>query len=160
MTENLCINALAPDWEFVSDKVMGGISEGEVVQCADEGARLTGQVSLENNGGFVQMAFDLEPDGAARDVSDWTGLQMEVRGNDERYEVRLRTEQLSRPWQSYMLDFHATSEWQTLQLPFGHFMPHRTEIPLELTALRRVGVLGIGREFFADITVKSVALYR
>lgn len=160
MSEEFDLQRLEPEWEFVSDQVMGGVSEGEVSRQHQKGARLTGQVSLDNNGGFVQMAFDLQPDGGAIDVSTWKGLQMEVCGNGESYEVRLRTEQLTRPWQSYTLDFNTTKSWQTTQLPFAHFMPHRTEVPLDLSGLRRIGVLAIGREFVADVTVRSIALYR
>ena len=46
------------DWEFISDNVMGGISFGKLQFISEEGytfARLTGKVSLENNGGFIQF---------------------------------------------------------------------------------------------------------
>ena len=45
-------------WEFVSDKVMGGISEGKFEILKDKKnnfLRLSGIVSTENNGGFIQI---------------------------------------------------------------------------------------------------------
>ena len=38
--------------------------------------RLTGQVSLENNGGFVQMAFDINNDGSIFDASKYEGIEL------------------------------------------------------------------------------------
>lgn len=149
---------LTPNWEFVADAVMGGVSTGEV-RNDPEGTRLTGRVSLDNNGGFVQMAFNLA-DGAAVDVSAWDGLEIDVCGNGEVYDMRLRTDQLKRPWESYRASFLAEPEWRCLRLPFSGFHPHRTEIPLDLKRLRRIGVLAIGRAFDADVTVRAVRFYR
>jgi len=56
-----------------------------------------GDVSLENNGDFVQIALDLAPDSNTFDASAWTGLQLDVFGNDEEYGVHLRTSDLTRP---------------------------------------------------------------
>ena len=153
---------LHPDWEFVADRVMGGQSTGAVTQSdlTDGGtARLTGNVSLDNNGGFIQMAFDLE-DGAAFDASGWAGLTLKVRGNGERYDVRLRTTDLTRPWQSYRTEFTASADWTLLHLPFADFAAHRTEIEFDPAKLRRIGVLAVGRAFAADVTVARVGLYR
>ena len=45
-------------WCFVTDKVMGGLSKGSL-EVIREGNnyfyRMTGELSLENNGGFIQF---------------------------------------------------------------------------------------------------------
>ena len=49
-------------WQLVTDRVMGGVSDGTLVRETVSGRpalRMRGDVSLENNGGFVQMALDL-----------------------------------------------------------------------------------------------------
>ncbi|KIN61182.1 Complex I intermediate-associated protein 30 [Sulfitobacter noctilucae] len=153
---------LSPVWEYVADTVMGGVSTGQIEPIAMDGmiaTRLTGDVSLDNDGGFVQMAFDLRPDGAALDASAFTGIEITVRGNDEPYDLRLRTDQLERPWQSFRTDFQATPEWQTLRIPFASVTPHRTDVLFDPARLRRIGVLAIGREFHADITVAQIGFY-
>ena len=153
---------LAPDWEFVADRVMGGVSRGQITPERLDGRsamRLTGKVSLENNGGFIQMAFDLNR-GAAFDASGWTGIELDVRGNGETYEVRLRTDALTRPWQSFRAAFTAPRDWETVQLPFERFEAHKTEAVFDPARLRRVGVLAIGRVFDADVAVAAVRLYR
>ena len=43
-------------WEYISDKVMGGISDGkaEIINGEDLFLRLSGNVSTKNNGGFIK----------------------------------------------------------------------------------------------------------
>ena len=45
-------------WQYISDQTMGGISNGQAVLDKDGDiifARLTGNVSTANNGGFIQI---------------------------------------------------------------------------------------------------------
>ena len=142
---------------------MGGVSEGSLHLIEIDGrsaARLTGTVSLDNNGGFVQMGFDLSPDGRAYDASDWDGVAFDLRGNGEVYDIRLRTDELTRPWQSYRVQVIAPTKWTTIALRFEDFTAHRTDIPFDPARLRRIGVLGIGRAFEADVAVAAVRLLK
>jgi hypothetical protein len=150
-------------WEFVGDRVMGGVSGGEMVREAVAGRpalRLRGDVSLENDGGFVQIALDLCARGGVVDARRWTGIEIDVFGNGERYNLHLRTADVVRPWQSYRADFVAPAEWSTVRLPFRRFEPHRIEAPLDLSALRRLGIVAIGRAFEADVAVGRLEFYR
>lgn len=154
---------LDPDWEYVADSVMGGVSTGRATRATQDGKdamRLQGQVSLDNNGGFVQMAFDLGDDNEVFDASGFTGIWLEVRGNGEEYDLRLRTDELQRPWHSFRSDFVATGEWTIVRLPFDTFERHRTDLAFDPARLRRVGVLAIGREFEADVSVAGVGFYK
>jgi len=154
---------LTPAWEYVSDTVMGGVSSGEIKteKVAERLAtRLTGRVSLQNNGGFLQMAFDLHSDAHPFNASEWSGIEIDVYGNGEAYDIRLRTDQLARPWQSYRTAFIASETWTTFQLPFDDFEPHRTEIQFDPHRLKRIGILAIGRVFDVDIAVSAIKLYR
>ena len=151
------------DWDYVADGVMGGLSRGGMTREVYKGrmaAVLRGDVSLENNGGFVQIAFNLPADHTGFDASAWQGIKLEVCGNGALYDIRLRSLELTRPWQSYRAEFHAASTWQSIHIPFAELAPHRTESPLDLTKLRRMGILGIGREFHAEIAIASAGLYR
>ena len=156
------MHELNPDWEYVADTVMGGVSTGQISQATSRGragTRLTGEVSTENDGGFIQMAFDLAPDGGAFDASGFAGVEIEVRGNGEKYELRLRTTDTEKPWESFRHPFTTTPKWTTLHLPFTAFDAHRTEVAFDPAHLRRMGVLAIGREFAADVSVAAVRLY-
>lgn len=152
---------LTQPWEFVSDAVMGGNSSGQIETLYVDGrfaTRLTGDVSLENNGGFVQMAFDINGGGEPFDASDWNAVEVDVFGTGEEYDFRLRTADLDRPWQSYRASFVAPHRWTTVHIPFVEFKAHKTDIPLDLKRMRRMGILAIGRVFSADIAVSGVRL--
>lgn len=149
-------------WELIADRVMGGVSSGEMKREHVGGRpalRIRGDVSLENNGGFVQIALDLAPDGGVVAARHWTGIEIEVFGNGERYNLHLRTADVVRPWQSYRADFIATSEWRTVRLPFATFEPHRIDVPLDLAHLRRLGIVAIGRAFAADVAIGKLQFY-
>lgn len=151
----------ASGWTLVSDGVMGGVSHGRVTRetlGGREAVRLRGTVSTENNGGFLQIALDLAPRGATFDARGWVGLALEVFGNGQTYNLHLRTTDLDRPWQSYRQVFAAPPRWTTVCLPFADFAPHRTDRPLDLGRLRRVGIVAIGREFEADIALAAMRL--
>ena len=149
-------------WRVVSDTVMGGASSGSLIPTETEGRRclrLTGNVSLENNGGFVQASLDLSSAGLL-DASDYSGIEIEIYGNGEVYNLHLRTEDTQIVWQSYRISFHALPHWQTLRLRFADFQPHRIDIPLDLKKLRRLGIVAIGREMQADLCIGRMALFR
>ncbi len=153
--------SIGTSWRGVSDRVMGGVSASSVVADRVAGRaclRLTGDVRLDNNGGFIQAALDLSPTGSL-DASAWRGVRLVVHGNGETYNVHLRTADTVRPWQSYRHAFAATAQWREVRLPFGQFRPHRLSAPLDLTTLRRLGVVAIGRAFHADVCIGEVALY-
>jgi hypothetical protein len=153
------LSTIGTRWQLFTDRVMGGVSNGTMTRemVADRPAiRMRGDVNLENNGGFIQIAIDLVPDGKARDASDWGGVELDVFGNGEEYNIHLRTEDLTQPWQSYRQNFRAGPQWQTVYFRFEDFVPYRTDIALDIRRLRRVGIVAIGRAFSADLCVGAL----
>lgn len=146
-------------WRVFTDRVMGGVSSANVIPTVVDGlrcVRLRGQVSLENNGGFVQASLDL---GEALDGSAYRGIELKVCGNGEIYNLHLRTDDTCIVWQSYRASFQAGTHWQTIRLAFDDFEPHRIDIPLDRSRLRRLGVVAIGRAMQADICLAGISLY-
>jgi len=91
-------------WSFFTDRVMGGVSTGQATFVSENGdlyAHMTGKVSTENNGGFIQIRMEL-PNAAPEGSS---GVRLLVRGNDQRYFVHLRTRGTMLPWQYYQAGF-------------------------------------------------------
>jgi hypothetical protein len=80
-----------------------------------------------------------------------------VRGNGEKYSVHLRTPDNVRPWQSYRANFTAGPDWKTIDLPLEPLVPYRLEAALDTTRLRRIGLVAIGRAFYADLAVSGLA---
>lgn len=149
-------------WRLVTDGVMGGVSSGTLKNDSIEGKpcmRLRGEVSLKNNGGFIQAAMDVD-DTPAGNASDYQGIMLEVYGNDEEYNLHLRTGDVWLPWQSYRASFAAKPQWQIIKLPFSKFTGYRIRTPLDLAQLKRIGVVATGREFAADLCIGQLALYR
>ena len=154
-------SALGPSWYMVMDSVMGGVSSGTLAPASvgqRDCLRLQGDVRLENNGGFLKASLDIE-DTPARDASDYSGIVMEVYGNDEAYSLHLRTGDLWLPWQSYRTTFEAPARWRIVQLPFAEFSAYRTGKPLNMKKLERIGVLAIGRAFTADVCIGRIGFY-
>ena len=120
--------------------------------------RLNGQVSVENNGGFIQAAIDLSTKGEF-DASGYTGIFVDVYGINESYNIHLRTSEIQKPWQSYRLSFIPEQEWQTLKFEFSNFEMHRIEMPLDTSKLTRIGIVAIGREFYADLCIGRIGFY-
>lgn len=156
------VSRLGTPWRAVSDRVMGGVSRARVARETAEGRpclHLSGDVRLENNGGFIQAALDLAPTGAMFDATGFTGLRLTARGNGETYAVHLRTSDARHPWQSYRAPFSAADRWSRILLPFTGFKPHRLTAALDNRRLRRLGLVAIGRAFAADLMVCELALY-
>jgi hypothetical protein len=154
--------SIGTDWRVVTDTVMGGVSSGSLVPTKVAGRpclRLGGAVSLENNGGFVQASLDLSPAGTL-DARDFHGIELDVYGNGEHYNLHLRTLDTRIVWQSYRASFMAEPCWHTVRLPFTEFRPYRIDQPLDLQCLRRLGVVAIGRTMQANLCIARIVLYR
>ena len=66
---------------------------------------------------------------------------------------------LNRPWQSYRSIFETSASWQTIRLPFADFAAYRTEAPLDLGKLRRIGLVAIGKAFEAELALSDIRFY-
>ena len=155
-------SALGTAWRMITDGVMGGVSNGKLMQdTIDNRAclRLRGDVRVENSGGFIQAALDVE-DTSAADASGYHGVQMEIYGNEEAYNLHLRTHDVWLPWQSYRASFLAPASWHTVRVPFAEFSGYRIGKPLDRRHLERIGVVAIGRAFKADLCIASLGFYR
>ena len=152
---------LGRDWRMIADSVMGGVSDGNLSPDSMGGKdclRLRGNVRLENSGGFVQAALDIEQT-AASNASAYQGLLLVIYGNNEEYSLHLRTNDVWLPWQSYRASFQAPAHWHTVKLPFKSFTGYRIGKKLNTDRLKRIGIVAIGRAFTADLCIAKLALY-
>ncbi|WOJ93336.1 CIA30 family protein [Congregibacter variabilis] len=149
-------------WQYFSDRVMGGVSEGAAGHGLVNGRsalQLSGIVSLENNGGFIQVALDLDVGGKPLDAGAASGIAVCVCGDGGSYALNLRTADTQRPWQSYRSHIDSCGEWTTHYLSFETFTPHRIDKPLDRSRLRRVGLIAIGEPGTAGVAISRLALY-
>lgn len=82
LTETFPTTTSGTQWSGFTDRVMGGRSDGNLARECYKGREanvLRGHVSLENNGGFIQMATNLhQAESDAVDASPYDGIELDV----------------------------------------------------------------------------------
>jgi hypothetical protein len=148
------------DWEYLADTVMGGVSTGQArIRTTGDGSvlSLTGTVSTENRGGFIQARAKLSsglPEGTQ-------GVALRARGNGERYFVHLRTSATRLPWQYYQAGFEAGAKWRDIAVRLDAFEPSGRSLPgqIDPRRVRSVAVVAYGRDHQADLSVNAIGTF-
>jgi hypothetical protein len=152
------LSAPRAEWRFFTDQVMGGVSTGaaRIAEVAGRPAlHLTGTVSTENRGGFIQARRDL-PGGLPVGT---TALRITVRGDGQRYFLHLRSTGTVLPWQYYQAAFDTDGSWQEIAIPLSAFtasgaLLRDTPRP---EAVRSVALVAYGRDHAADVALARIA---
>lgn len=147
-------------WDYFSDQVMGGKSEGRATfeQSDDQPIlHLTGRVSTANRGGFIQARTKLD----APLPATAQGVILNVRGNDQTYFVHLRTTRTILPWQFYQASFEVSQTWSEVHIPFDDFAPYGRLLrkKFDVQTVRSVAIAAFGREHDADLSVRAIGFY-
>ncbi len=150
-------------WQYVSDRVMGGISDGQVNLERDGEmyyARLTGNVSTRNYGGVIQLRTGISFANSEKDGKNLQGLRLNVRGNGETYEIHITTNDRTYRGDYYSATFKADFDWKMIDLPFNKFKRKRSNnTKLDAQNITRLGIVAYGREYVADISVSTIEFY-
>uniref|UniRef100_A0A7S0UNR5 NADH:ubiquinone oxidoreductase intermediate-associated protein 30 domain-containing protein n=1 Tax=Pseudo-nitzschia delicatissima TaxID=44447 RepID=A0A7S0UNR5_9STRA len=170
LTESFPITSSGTVWAGVTDKVMGGKSSGHLVREDFQGRLcnvLTANVRLANDGGFVQMVTDLALDPAMSntvDASQYDGLEFEAYyegdSDKENFNVHLKDRNCNRQFSSYRATFELPEgEWTTVRLPWSRFDGFgwgAVENLLDTRAIRRIGLVAIGKEMDVSLALSSI----
>ena len=106
-------------WRSIDDVVMGGVSGSEFHVASQGIAVFAGAVSLQHGGGFASVRS--RP--ARVDLSEYSGLEIRVRGDGKRYRLRLRTDP-NLDGVAYQVSFEPQATvWQSIRFPFHRFRP-------------------------------------
>jgi len=106
-------------WRTVNDTVMGGISQSTFRITPEGTGVFSGDLSLENNGGFSSVRREMT--GAA--FAGAETITVRVKGDGRAYQLRFRTSDRDRAV-SYRAEFDTVDgEWATAQLPLSEFEP-------------------------------------
>ncbi|MEM1083058.1 MAG: CIA30 family protein [Verrucomicrobiota bacterium] len=132
------------DWRVVDDGVMGGLSKGKL-QITDDGIlRFSGNLSLENNGGFSSLRTDK----VDLDLSQAEGLVARVKGDGRTYQMRFGTDARFRGMEvSFRSEFETKKgKWVEVKVPFDSFEGNFRGMQLkderfDPAKVRRVGLL-------------------
>ena len=150
-------------WQYISDRTMGGVSDGQAALEQDGEmffARLTGNVSTKNNGGFIQLRSRFSFANFEKDGKKLKGVRLNVRGNGETYYIFIRTNETKSYRDYYSASFEANSSWEMIDSPFNEFK-HRLSNNLELEGknIRTFGIVAYGRDFISDVSVSKIIFY-
>lgn len=105
-------------WRTVLDGVMGGLSTGRIAQPTPGVLRFTGELSLENNGGFSQIRRAVSGD----DFAGAEGIEIRVKGDGRVYTFDIRTSNARMMAGAFQRTFLAdTGDFTTVRLPFEDF---------------------------------------
>ena len=151
------LNCFNKKWEFISDQVMGGRSEVNFYEMEEDGQkfyRLEGNVSTENNGGFIQSRVGLNIK-----AKDFNGIRIKVRGNNNEYFVHLRAPRMM-PWNYYYAEFYASNDWEIIDIPLSSFKYSRNQNDnLNSKVIRSIGIVAYGKDFSAQLDLANIELY-
>ena len=104
------------DWQIVDDGVMGGLSKGKFNISDDKKLKFSGNLSLENNGGFSSIRSKR----TTMDLSQFKGIKMRVKGDGRKYKLRLESDSRYRRMAvSFQHEFNTSKDgWSEVFIPF------------------------------------------
>ena len=154
------IVAPASRWKLITDQVMGGVSTGKLEfksEAKNNFARMTGNVSLENKGGFIQFRRTVD-----KPFDDsFLGLELSLRGNNEIYFIHLRTSGTFLPWQYYQASFESKNKWSTVKIPFSKFRKSGWVLSdsIKPENIESIAIVAFGKKHIVKIDVRAIYLY-
>ncbi len=147
------------DWEFISDQVMGGVSSGKIDLISESSRnfiRLSGNVSTENNGGFIQFRSDFD-----FEKKNFKGIRIKAKGFPSKYYIHIRTTFLLLPWQYYSGAFEVSENWQTFEILFNDFEKSNFYQPSNFgsSEIKSIGFVAFGKDFKPQLDIIEVELF-
>ena len=146
---------------FFTDGVMGGLSEGQAnVNNIKEIPfyQMTGNITTENNGWFIQTRTTLNP---LINANKYEGIDIKVHGNNKNYFLHVRTKITLAPWQYYSYDFIAKNKCAEIRVPFKDFKKSNFYQPKKLSDqnTKSIGLVAAFEDFDADICLSEIGFY-
>ena len=105
------------NWTVINDVVMGGRSEADFNINSEGYAVFSGQVSLENYGGFSSVRYRFE----SMDVIKYKKVILKLKGDGKIYQFRIKSD-LSHA-HTYVKHFQTSGEWETIEIDFKDMHP-------------------------------------
>ena len=105
------------NWNIVNDDVMGGVSKSYLSLNDENNLIFSGNVSLDNNGGFASSRMSL----GSESLKGIKSFKIKFRGDGNIYKLRLRQNNMRA---SYSSDFKSIKDkWVEVNIPVEDFIP-------------------------------------
>lgn len=105
------------NWFTVDDVVMGGRSNSTFEINKQGHALFSGNVSLENNGGFASLRHVFQK----RDMGAFQTIAIRLKGDGLRYQFRVKSTRNER--HSYTYYFETSGSWEWIEIPLSEMYP-------------------------------------
>ena len=105
------------NWRVIDDVVMGGKSNGNFYINEEENAVFTGEISLDNNGGFSSVRYNFD----TVDIGKYTKIVLLIKGDGKKYQFRVKTSK--NDYFSYITEFKTTKEWKKIEINLSSLYP-------------------------------------
>jgi len=106
-------------WRIVNDGVMGGLSSSKAI-VQDDKIIFSGNVSLENNGGFASLRSPVKD----YNFENFSGIEIRIKGDGNRYSISMK-ETTYFNGLFYTATFETKiNEWITIKIPFDKVKPY------------------------------------
>ena len=148
-------------WSFFTDGVMGGLSEGQAIISSEDNVscyKMTGDVTTQNNGGFIQIRTAINP---VINANQYEGIYLKVKGNNKVYSIHIRTSLTLAPWQYYSYSFNLIDQWIEIKIPFSEFKKSNFYQPKSLAKqnINSIGLVAGFDNFYADICLAEIGFF-
>ena len=148
-------------WTFITDGVMGGLSEGQINILIEDNIKcykMIGNVTTKNNGGFIQIRTSLLPYIQAK---DFKGIYLKAKGNNKNYSLHIRTSLSLGYWQYYSYSFFLKNNFVEIKIPFSDFKKSNFDQPNRLfnQNIKSIGLVAGFEDFYADICLSEIGFY-
>lgn len=149
-------------WRIFNDAVMGGLSSS-TVSINNEGKILfSGNVSLDNNGGFASLRSPIDN----YNFEEYSGIEIRIKGDGKKYSISMK-ETAYFTGSFYTASFQtAKDEWITIKIPFKSFALYylgkkvSTNPQIPLNKIKEISLLiGDKQEGIFNAEIDFIKLY-
>ena len=105
------------DWKIIDDVVMGGKSNGKFTIDNDGNGVFSGDVSIENNGGFSSLRYQFNKINTSKDSK----VTIRLKGDGKEYQFRIKNNRNT--YFSYINSFKTTGNWENIIINLKDLYP-------------------------------------
>ena len=105
------------NWKVVNDDVMGGISSSRLSVISDGKGEFSGNISLENNGGFASIRYNC---GKIK-LKNKTKITLRIKGDKKTYQLRIKAKK--NDYFSYIFPFETKGMWENISINLSDMYP-------------------------------------
>ena len=126
------------------------------VEFVEETFILRGNVTTQNNGGFVRLVQDIK-----LNDDSLSGISFLAKGNDEVYEIHATLNGMKIPPWSYMSrSFQVTDKWKRYEIYFKDLKSSGYSArKMKPKNINNIAFAGYGRDFDVNLMIKDISVF-